>query len=202
LTSYSPRFYYKTEAVLLDSNSVIPEFLIGGMVVRHTISMLVDNEPGVLARVAGFLSARGCNIEALCVARTLDPMMSRITLVTSGEDWIIDEIIKRFSNMMSVIKIQDLTELTSVEREMVLVRVEVTQETKAEVLRMADIFRAKVIDVGPQSYALELTGDKDKVTTFIELIKPMGIIEIARTGILAMAREVQDNKEMRKKIFG
>jgi acetolactate synthase-1/3 small subunit len=129
-------------------------------------------------------------------------MMSRITLVTIGEDWIIDQIIKRFSNMISVRRIQYLTELTSIEREMVLVRVEATQETKAEILRMADIFRARVVDVGSKSYALGLTGDKDKVTAFIELLKPMGIREIARTGVVAMAREIQDHKETRKKVYG
>lgn len=159
---------------------------------RHTISILVDNEPGVLARIAGLFSARGFNIESLCVAESLDATTSRITLVTTGEDWIIEQIIKRFNNMISVIKVQDLTELTSVEREMVLVRVETTQETRAEILRTADIFRAKVIDVGPKSYALELTGDKDKVTAFLELLKPMGIKEIARTGVVAMAREIQN----------
>jgi acetolactate synthase I/III small subunit len=161
-------------------------------VVRHTISILVDNEPGVLARIAGLFSARGFNIESLCVAESLDATMSRVTLVTTGEDWIIEQIIKRFNNMISVIKVQDLTELTSVEREMVLVRVEATQETRAEILRTADIFRAKVIDVGPKSYALELTGDKDKITAFLELLKHMGIKEIARTGIVAMAREIQN----------
>jgi acetolactate synthase-1/3 small subunit len=160
--------------------------------VRHTISILVDNEPGVLARIAGLFSARGFNIESLCVAETLDPTTSRITLVTSGEDWIIEQIIKRFNNMISVIKVQDLTELTSVEREMVLIRVEATQESRAEILRMADIFRAKVIDVGPRSYALELTGDRDKINAFIELLRPMGIKEIARTGVVAMAREIQN----------
>jgi acetolactate synthase-1/3 small subunit len=169
---------------------------------RHTISMLVDNEPGILARIAGLFSARGFNIKSLCVAETLDPMISRITLVTTGEDGIIDLIIKRFSNMISVIKVQDLTELTSVEREMVLVRVLATQETRAEILRTGEIFRANVIDVGPKSYALELTGDKDKITAFIELLKPMGIIEIARTGALAMIREIQDHREMRKKSYG
>lgn len=169
--------------------------------VRHTISMLVDNEPGVLARIAGLISARGLNIESLCVAETVDPMMSRITLVTGGEDCIIEQIIKRFGNMISVIKIQDLTEVTNIEREMVVVRVEATQETRAEILRMAGIFSAKVIDTGPKSYALELTGDKDKITAFIELLKPMRIIEIARTGTLAMTREIQDHKEM-KKIYG
>ncbi len=159
---------------------------------RHTISILVDNEPGVLARIAGLFSARGFNIESLCVAESLDATMSRVTLVTTGEDWIIEQIIKRFNNMISVIKVQDLTELTSVEREMVLVRVEATQETRAEILRTADIFRAKVIDVGPKSYALELTGDKDKITAFLELLKHMGIKEIARTGVVAMAREIQN----------
>jgi len=162
--------------------------------VRHTISILVDNEPGVLARIAGLFSARGFNIESLCVAETLDQTSSRITLVTSGDDWIIEQIIKRFNNMINVIKVQDLIEVTHVEREMLLVRVEATQETRAEILRMADIFRAKVIDVGPKSYALELTGDKEKVNAFLELLKPMGIKEIARTGVVAMAREVQNHK--------
>ncbi len=161
---------------------------------RHTISILVDNEPGVLARIAGLFSARGFNIESLCVAETLDQTSSRITLVTSGDDWTIEQIIKRFNNMINVIKVQDLIEVTHVEREMVLVRVEATQETRAEILRMADIFRAKVIDVGPKSYALELTGDKEKVNAFLELVKPMGIKEIARTGVVAMAREVQNHK--------
>jgi len=162
--------------------------------VRHTISILVDNEPGVLARIAGLFSARGFNIESLCVAETLDQTSSRITLVTSGDDWIIEQIIKRFNNMINVIKVQDLIEVTHVERELLLVRVEATQETRAEILRMADIFRAKVIDVGPKSYALELTGDKEKVNAFLELLKPMGIKEIARTGVVAMAREVQNHK--------
>ena len=161
---------------------------------RHTISILVDNEPGVLARIAGLFSARGFNIESLCVAETLDQTSSRITLVTSGDDWIIEQIIKRFNNMINVIKVQDLIEVTHVERELLIVRVEATQETRAEILRMADIFRAKVVDVGPKSYALELTGDKEKVNAFLELLKPMGIKEIARTGVVAMAREVQNHK--------
>jgi len=154
----------------------------------------VDNEPGVLARIAGLFSARGFNIESLCVGETLDPTTSRITLVTSGDDWIIEQIIKRFNNMINVIKVQDLSELTHVEREMVLVRMEATPETRPEILRTADIFRAKVIDVGPRSYMLELTGDQDKITAFLEILRPMGIKEIARTGSVALAREMQNNK--------
>jgi acetolactate synthase-1/3 small subunit len=159
--------------------------------VRHTISLLVDNEPGVLSRIAGLFSARGFNIESLNVAETTDPDTSRITLVTSGDDWIIEQIIKRFNNMVNVIKVRDLTPLTRVEREMVLVKLEATKETRAEILRTADIFRAKVVDVGPKSYTLELTGDKDKVTAFIDLLTPLGINEIARTGTVAMIRETQ-----------
>jgi acetolactate synthase-1/3 small subunit len=165
--------------------------------VRHTISILVDNEPGVLARIAGLFSARGFNIESLCVAETLDPTMSRITLVTSGDDWIIEQIIKRFNNMINVIKVQDLTEFTRVEREMVLVRVEATPETRAEILRTADIFRAKVVDVGPKTYMLELTGDQDKIDAFLEILKPLGIREIARTGTVALARELQNSNKRR-----
>ena len=161
---------------------------------RHTISILVDNEPGVLSRIAGLFSARGFNIESLNVAETTEPDTSRITLVTSGDDWIIEQIIKRFNNMVNVIKVRDLTSLTRVEREMVLVKVEATQETRAEILRTADIFRAKVVDVGPKSYTLELTGDKDKVTAFIDLLTPLGINEIARTGTVAMIRETQITK--------
>lgn len=156
---------------------------------RHTITLLVDNESGVLSRIAGLFSARGFNIESLNVAETLEPDTSRITLVTSGDDFIIQQIIKRFNNMVNVLKVSDLTSEVRVEREMVLVRVDARPETRAEILRTADIFRAKVIDVGVKSYTLELTGDKEKVNAFIELLHPLGIKEIARTGTVAMKRE-------------
>ncbi len=162
---------------------------------RHTITLLVDNESGVLSRIAGLFSARGFNIESLNVGETLDPETSRITLVTSGDDFIIQQIIKRFNNMVNVIKVSDLTEEVRVEREMVLVRVEARENTRAEILRIADIFRAKVVDVGPKSYTLELTGDKDKINAFIELLDSLGIKELARTGTVAMKRE---NKTQRR----
>ena len=169
---------------------------------KHTISMLVDNEPGVLARIAGLFSARGCNIESLCVTETVDRMVSQITLVTSGEDWVLDTILGRLKNMINVVRVEDLTELSHIERELLLIRIEVKQETKAEVLKMAEIFRAKIVDVGPWSYMLELTGDKDKINAFLELLKPMGIKEIVRTGTLAMAREVQNFRKVRKRAVG
>jgi len=161
--------------------------------VRHTISLFVDNESGVLSRVAGLFSARGFNIESLNVAETLDPDTSRITLVTTGDDFVIEQVIKRFNNMVNVIWVDDLTEEPRVEREMILVRIETNEKNRAEVLRMADIFRAKVVDVGAQSYSLELTGDKEKVNAFIELLEPLGIKEIARTGTVAMKRDAKNS---------
>lgn len=165
---------------------------------RHTISILVDNESGVLSRIAGLFSARGFNIESLNVAPTQEANTSRITLVTSGDDFIIQQIIKRFNNMVNVIKVRDLTDVKRVEREMVLVKVNTNKETRAEVLRIADIFRAKVIDISPRTYTLELTGDLDKVTGFIELLQQYGIKEIARTGTVSMAREKKSQKEINK----
>ncbi len=159
---------------------------------RHTISLFVDNESGVLSRVAGLFSARGFNIESLNVAETLDPDTSRITLVTTGDDFVIEQVIKRFNNMVNVIWVDDLTEEPRVEREMILIRVDANEKNRAEILRMADIFRAKVVDVGAQSYSLELTGDKEKVNAFIELLEPMGIKEIARTGTVAMKRDAKN----------
>ncbi|NIP38381.1 MAG: acetolactate synthase small subunit [Candidatus Dadabacteria bacterium] len=162
---------------------------------RHTISILVDNESGVLSRIAGMFSARGFNIESLCVAETLEPDTSRITLVTSGDPHVIEHVTKRFNNMVNVIEVDDVTEKTRVEREMVLVRVETNKNTRAEVLRIVDIFRAKVVDVGKKNYMLELTGDKEKIGAFIELLTPLGIKEIARTGTVALIRDLQNNKK-------
>lgn len=169
---------------------------------KHTISMQVDNEPGVLARIAGLFSARGCNIESLCVTETVDPTVSQITLVASGEDWVLDTVLERLNKMINVVRVEDLTELSHVQRELVLIRIEVNKETKAEVLRMVEIFRAKIVDAGPKSYMLELTGDKEKINAFLELLKPIGIKEIVRTGTLAMAREVQNFKKLKKKAVG
>lgn len=161
---------------------------------RHTISILVDNESGVLSRIAGLFSARGFNIESLNVAPTHDPQTSRITLVTSGDEFIIQQIIKRFNNMVNVIKVTDLNKTVRVEREMVLVRVVAKKDIRAEIFRIADIFRAKIVDVSDKTYTLELTGDLDKVNGFIELLRQFEIKEIARTGTVAMARENQKNK--------
>ena len=156
---------------------------------RHVISILVDNEPGVLARIAGLFTARGFNIESLCVGETEKPSYSRLTLVTSGDDWIIDQIIKRFENMINVIKVDDFKYEESIQRELLIARVFPTSKTRSEVLRVADIFRAKVVDVGTKSYALEITGSKDKLEAFVSILKPLGLKEINRTGLISLKRE-------------
>ena len=161
---------------------------------RHTISIFVDNESGVLSRIAGLFSARGFNIESLNVAPTEDPDTSRITLVTSGDDFIIQQIIKRFNNMVNVIRVLDISDTNHVEREMALIKNKTTEKNRAEILRVVDIFRAKVVDTTLKSYMIEITGDIKKVGGFIELLKPFGIKEIARTGTVAMTREDKKSK--------
>jgi acetolactate synthase-1/3 small subunit len=159
---------------------------------KHTISLLVDNEPGVLARVAGLFSGRGFNIESLCVAETSDPSVSRITLVTRGDDAIAEQIKKQLNKVINVIKVHDLTGTEHVEREMALVKVNAKADHRAEILRIVDIFRCKVVDVSPAHYTIEATGTADKLSAILGLLRPMGINEIARTGVIALAREKKD----------
>jgi len=155
---------------------------------RHTINVLVENEFGVLARVAGLFSGRGFNIESLSVAETLDSTVSFMTIVTRGDDQILEQITKQLNKLPCVIKVMDLEGKEFVEREMVLVKVAAKTETRAEVLKISDIFRGKVIDVSPKSYTIEVTGDENKIRAFLELLKPMGIKEVARTGRVALVR--------------
>ena len=157
----------------------------------HTISILVENEFGVLARVVGLFSGRGFNIESLSVARTLDPSLSRITLVTSGDDQIVEQITKQLNKLVCVIKVIDFQDSASVEREMALIKVAIDERTRAEVLNIVNIFRAKVIDVDSRSYIIEITGAEEKIGAFLNLLKPLGIKEIVRTGKVAMHRGVQ-----------
>jgi acetolactate synthase-1/3 small subunit len=155
---------------------------------RHTISILVENEFGVLSRVSGLFSGRGFNIESLSVAETMDPSVSRMTIVTSGNDQIIEQILKQLNKLISVIKVVDLTGVDTVDRELVLVKVNAETETKPEVLRLVDIFRAKIVDVAPRCYTIEMTGDEEKVNALLQLLRPIGIKEIVRTGRVAIAR--------------
>lgn len=155
---------------------------------RHTITVLVENEFGVLTRIAGLFSARGYNIESLNVAPTLDPTMSRMTLVTRGDEHVIEQIEKQLNKLIPVIKTEDLTRQSHMEREMMLVKVQAAEKTRAEVLRMAEVFRANVVDVSELSYTLELTGKADKLDAFLRMLEPLSIIEMTRTGPVGMRR--------------
>ncbi|MBI5970668.1 MAG: acetolactate synthase small subunit [Deltaproteobacteria bacterium] len=155
---------------------------------RHTISVLVTNEFGVLSRISGLFSGRGFNIESLTVAETLDPKISRMTIVTRGDDKVIEQINKQLNKLVSVIKVHDFTGEAHIERELALVKVSASAADRAEILSIVDIFRAKVVDVSPKSYTIEITGDEEKIGAIVELCRPFGIKEIVRTGRIAMAR--------------
>lgn len=155
---------------------------------RHIISVLVENEFGVLSKVAGLFSGRGFNIESLCVAETRDPTVSRMTLVTSGDDRVLDQVTKQLDKQVNVIRVADFGALSHVKRELALVKVRIDDECRGEVLSVVDIFRGKVIDVASGSYVIEVTGSGEKIAAFLELVEPFGILELARTGAVAMFR--------------
>ncbi|MCL5043748.1 MAG: acetolactate synthase small subunit [Deltaproteobacteria bacterium] len=164
----------------------------------HTISVLVENEFGVLARVAGLFSSRGFNIESLTVNEDpLDPTVSRIVLVTSGDDQILEQINKQLNKLIPVIKVTDFQGVETVDREMVVVRVAVDERTRSELDSIVSAFRGHVIDIGQRSVTVEMTGDADKVKAFIALLKPLGVKEVVRSGKVAMARAVQSRKNHR-----
>lgn len=157
---------------------------------RHTISVIVDNEAGVLARVIGLFSGRGYNIESLTVAETdHQGHLSRITVVTSGTPQVIEQIKAQLSRIVPVHEVHDLTvEGPAVERELALVKVAGKGEKRLEAMRMADVFRASVVDTTLESFVFELTGDPAKIDAFVDLMRPLGLVEIARTGVAAMSR--------------
>jgi len=155
---------------------------------KHTLYVLLRNQPGVLSRVTGLFSGRGFNIESICAAETVDPNVSCLTLITEGDNKVIEQITKQLHKLIDVIKVVDIDDGDFVERELVLIRVKAEAETRAEVLRIIDIFRGKVVDVSPRSYAIEITGSHSKIQAAIEILRPIGIKEIVRTGKIAIAR--------------
>ncbi|HYT59658.1 MAG TPA: acetolactate synthase small subunit [Haliangiales bacterium] len=155
---------------------------------RHTISVLVENKFGVLTRVAGLFSGRGYNIDTLNVAPTQDPNTSRMTIVTRGDDATLEQIVKQLNKLVDVLKVIDFREGEFVDRELVLVKVSVDSKSRAEVMQITDIFRAKIVDVQPRSVTIEITGSEDKVVKFIDLMKTFGILDLTRTGKVAMPR--------------
>lgn len=156
---------------------------------RHTLSVLVENKFGVLVRIAGLFSGRGFNIDTLNVAPTHDPSMSRMTIVVKGDDAVLEQIIKQLNKLVEVIKVQDFRADEYVDRELVLVKVGVDAKTRAEVMQICDIFRAKIVDVAHQALTVEITGAESKVSAFLELMESFGIRDLTRTGKVAMARK-------------
>lgn len=156
---------------------------------RHTISVLVENKFGVLSRISGLFSGRGYNIESLSVGETIDPQISIMTIVTTGDDWVVEQITKQLNKLIDVIKVTDMTELDHVEREMVLLKVSPKQENKAEALNLTEIFRGRIVDSSQKTYTIEITGNEKKIEAFVELMRPMGIKEFVRTGKVAITRE-------------
>lgn len=155
---------------------------------QHTISVLVENEFGVLSRVASLFSGRGFNIDSLSVAPTNEEGLSRMTIVTRGDENILEQITKQLNKLIDIIKVIDFTEGSAIEREMALVKVTAEDESRAEVLRIVDIFRAKIIDVTPKSYTIEATGSPQKIDAILELLRPLGLKELVRTGAVAIGR--------------
>ncbi|MFP6638158.1 MAG: acetolactate synthase small subunit [Nitrospinaceae bacterium] len=155
---------------------------------QHTISVSMNNRFGVLSRVSGLFSSRGFNIESLNVAETLDPNTSHMTIVTTGDNAKIEQITKQLNKLVDVIKVVDLTEEKFVDRELVLVKMNAEERGREEILRIVDLFRAKVVDVSTNTYTIEITGDEGKVASFLELLTPFGIKEIVRSGRIAIGR--------------
>ena len=156
---------------------------------RHTISVLVENKFGVLTRVAGLFSGRGYNIDTLNVGPTHDPKTSRMTIVTRGDDATINQIVKQLNKLVNVLEVQDFRDADYVDRELVLVKVKVDSKTRAEIMQITDIFRAKIVDVQPQSLTVEITGNESKVEKFLELMSTFGMTGLTRTGKVALQRK-------------
>ncbi len=156
---------------------------------RHTISVLVENKFGVLTRVAGLFSGRGYNIDTLNVGPTNDPKTSRMTIVTHGDDATVEQICKQLNKLVDVIAVQDFQGGQYVDRELVLAKIKVDSKTRAEVMQITDIFRAKIIDVQPKSLTIEITGAESKVQKFLELMNTFGILDLTRTGQVALPRK-------------
>jgi acetolactate synthase-1/3 small subunit len=155
---------------------------------QHIISILMENESGALSRVAGLFSARGYNIESLTVAPTDDESLSRMTLVTSGTDEIIEQISKQLNKLVDVVKLVDLTESPHIERELMLIKVEAVADSREEVMRLVDIFRGRIIDVTDISYTIEITGNGEKLDAFVQALSSISILEVVRSGLLGISR--------------
>ncbi|NLT35118.1 MAG: acetolactate synthase small subunit [Gaiellales bacterium] len=155
---------------------------------KHTLSVLVENKPGVLTRVAGLFARRGFNIDSLVVAETENPVVSRMTITVDEQDHPVEQVSKQLHKLINVLKITDLDPAGSVERELLLLKVKADAQSRSEIMQIVEIFRAKIVDVSPEVIIIEMTGTRDKVSAFMELMKPFGVVELMRTGRMAMSR--------------
>ncbi|NLW03481.1 MAG: acetolactate synthase small subunit [Clostridiaceae bacterium] len=165
---------------------------------RHVLSVLVENQAGVLSRVSGLFSRRGYNIDSLSVGVTEDPAISRMTIVVKGDRYILEQIKKQLNKLIDVIKVIDLDKDKSVFRELMLIKVNARENSRASIIEIVDIFRASVVDVSNETLTVEMTGDEDKIEAFISLMKPYGIREIVRTGLTALERGSKEIKSYKK----
>jgi len=156
---------------------------------RHILTMLVENEPGVTARVSGLFASRGYNIETICGAPTANPDMSRITITTKTNPEQLEQIMKQVRRLINVIKVRDMSGETAVKREMAMICVKAVPEKRSEILRIAESFRGRIVDTGEQHYIIEVTGRQAKIDALLQLLEPMGIKKLARSGVLALYRE-------------
>ena len=161
---------------------------------KHVISALVQNEPGVLAHVAGMFAARGFNIDSLVVGRTEDSELSRMTIVVVGDDRVLEQVRKQLGKVVPVVKVRDFEDVPSVARDLMLIRVHVPPAKRSEVVELANLFRGRVVDVARNSILIELAGSEDKVEAFVDLVRPYGIQELARTGVIALPRGGQSER--------
>jgi len=155
---------------------------------KHILSVLVENHQGVLAKIAALIAAKGYNIDSLSVAETTDPSVSRMTMAVRGDEWVMEQVVKQFHRLIDVIKVIDLTDEEHVGREMMFIRVNAEPANRAEILRITEIFRGRIVDVTPNSYTIEMTGEEKKLEGVLELLQPFGIQEVVRSGVLAIAR--------------
>lgn len=162
---------------------------------KHTLSVIVENKPGVLARISGLFSRRGFNIDSLAVGRTESPDISRMTIVIDAEEISLEQVTKQLHKLINVLKIQDLDPKKSVDRELVLIKVNVTNTTRPQVVQIVDIFRGSVVDVGTDTLTIEVTGTESKIEALIELVRPFGIKELVRTGVVSLARGIKSSEE-------
>ncbi len=158
---------------------------------KHILAVLVQNQPGVLAHIAGMFAARGFNIDSLVVGRTEDPSFSRMVIISSGDDVTLEQIRKQLGKIVPVVKVRDLSEQTCIERDLLLIQVHCPPETRGELRQITEVFRGSIVDVGPRSITIQLTGPEDKIEAFVELCRPYGIKQLARTGVIAVPRSTQ-----------